>query len=128
MPTELLITAEDADETRGLFELLVDRADTLKASGLTFRAKGGAASPLTVGLPEITDLIIALGTAGAFAAFSNVLRSYFNSHPRGILTISSRNSTSAVRITATNCDPAKVAAALKAIVGNVKSESGPPNG
>jgi hypothetical protein len=59
------VEAESADGLSILFETMVENSEALEKEQITFQGKAGDSVSLGSGLPEITDLIISLGSAGA---------------------------------------------------------------
>jgi hypothetical protein len=88
----------------------------LEQEGVTFSARTKRSPAFGAGLPEITDLILALGTAGVFTALVAVFQAYFRDRPMGSITIRSESDKGSMTITAENCDAAEVAKNLNKII------------
>lgn len=105
MAQEARLSAESSEGLTVLFETLLDHSEELEKDSSTFQATPAKSGTLGSGLPEITNIIIALGSSGAFVALSAVLRTYFEKRPQGKITISLRSEKRQVEFTAENCTP-----------------------
>jgi hypothetical protein len=110
------VEAESADGLSILFETMVENSEALEKEQITFQGKAGDSVSLGSGLPEITDLIISLGSAGAFTALAAVFRTYFGRRPKGIIRLSVKTKQKTVEFTAENSDSDQVARSLKGLL------------
>jgi hypothetical protein len=78
------VEAESADGLSILFETMVENSEALEKEQITFQGKAGDSVSLGSGLPEITDLIISLGSAGAFTALAAVFELTSAGAPKGL--------------------------------------------
>jgi hypothetical protein len=59
---------------------------------------------LSSGVPELTELIIALGSSGAFVAIQAILKSYFAKRPKSELFLETKDHGKSSRIAVRNAD------------------------
>lgn len=113
--SDFQIVADSQDALDELFELLVADAEKLENQGITVRATSSGSVQSGAGIPEITNLILAMGTAGVFTALSSVLIVYFRNRNRVVIASTTDGQKKTVTITAENCKPEALAAAFKAL-------------
>jgi hypothetical protein len=113
---EAELGAESSEGLTVLFDTLLDHSEELEKDSATFQATPAKSGTLGSGLPEITNIIIALGSSGAFVALSAVLRTYFDKRPQGIITISLRSAKRQVQFTAENCTPDLVTKNIRSLL------------
>ena len=116
MSMDVQVDIPDPFDRRAFFQILVDHAQALQNDGVVFNARTGKSSVLGAGLPDISELVLALGSAGAFAALAQVLKTYFSKRPAGTITIRRREGTRSVTIRADRCDVASVAEAISGVL------------
>src|SRR5258705_8264271 len=88
MSQKARLDAESSEGLTAIFEALVDHAKALESEGTVFQATPAKSGTLGSGLPEVTEIILALGSSGAFVALAAVLKSYFDKRPSGKITLS----------------------------------------
>jgi len=112
------IEAESQDGLSDLFGAMTDEEEAFEAEGITFQATTKKSSAFGVGMPDVADLIISLGSAGVFTAITTVLINYFRRRPAGKITLRTKDGEKSVTFTAENCDAEAVAKAMKGILSN----------
>jgi hypothetical protein len=70
---------------------------------------------MSAGVPEITEIILALGSSGALLAVQGILKAYFAKRPKAELTFHKKGKSTSTRILLRNAD----AASLKALFDNL---------
>jgi len=116
MPAKLEIRAASSEESQDLFDAFYSRAADSEPQQLTFHATTARGEAVGAGLPEVTSLILSLGSAGAFVALAEVLKAYFAKRPAGTLVFTARRGKTVVRVTAQDCDAGAVAKALGSLL------------
>lgn len=115
MSINVSVNTSSTDDLRDLFDIFVDNVEELQSENISFRAKSTGASATAAGLPEITNLIIALGTAGVFTTLAGILSGYFKSRPKGTITLTVEKKGKSTTFSATNSSAEEISAALKNI-------------
>jgi hypothetical protein len=114
MTRSIAIKAEDEEGVAVLFETLVDNVEQLRTAGASFEGKSAGSATLGSGLPEITQIILAFGSAGAYTAIATVLKQYFDKRPKGNIIFVSKSKDKQIVLSASdvNQDLAKALPAL----------------
>lgn len=69
-------------------------------------AKAKDSTFLSSGIPELTELILALGTSGTITAIASILATYFKNRPNARITIHQRSkNVESIDVSAENVDP-----------------------
>jgi hypothetical protein len=112
------VTAEDQAGENIFFQLLAENAEALERDQIGFEGTPSTTAPLGSGIPEITSIILALGSSGAFTALAIVLRKYFDRRPQGSIKFeqTARGHSKRTTITIENCDADQVAKNLKGLL------------
>jgi Effector Associated Constant Component 1 len=108
MTVRALVEVEPAGELEELFAELSAAADTLKQEDIAFEAKAKATRRFSSGLPEISELVLALGSAGVFTALSTVLKKFFAERPTGRVHLKAVDGDRTITITAENCNASEL--------------------
>jgi hypothetical protein len=100
---------------------LVDLADALKEQApdaiRKIHAKTKGTSFLAAGIPEVTEVILALGSSGAVIALQSILKSYFSKRPKAELIFRKKGKLSSTEIIVRNADTAS----LKVLFENINN-------
>jgi hypothetical protein len=83
---DITVTADDEISLIDLFDGMVERAEELQESSITFSASAKNSPHTAAGLPEITEFALGLATARTFTVLVGVLKEYFHTHPKGKIT------------------------------------------
>lgn len=110
MRMEIIVTAESDDGLIELFDIFINNSKPLEEDEISFSAKSVGSVVAGAGLPEITELVLALGTAGVFTALVKIFTDYFKTRPTGKIVLKKSGET--ITFTAENCDAEKVASTL----------------
>jgi hypothetical protein len=86
MEQDVRLNVDKADRAL-LFDLLVDGAEKLKDDAIVLKGMAGGSGRFASGTPEIVEIILAVGSAGGFAALAAILREYFKQRPNGQIEI-----------------------------------------
>jgi hypothetical protein len=116
MALELRVNVDALGNLDDLFGALTDEEEALQHEGVLFSAKTKASPAFGAGMPEISELIISLGSAGVFTALVTVLVAYFKQRPAGTVTLKSTAGDRSITFTAENCDAAAISKNLKHIL------------
>jgi hypothetical protein len=115
MGIELQVTTDTSEGLEELFAL-TDEEEALQREGISFRATTRQSPAFGAGMPEIADLIVALGSAGVFTALTTILGNYFRGRPSGKIIFRRKKGSGSITFTAENCDAAEVARSLKGML------------
>jgi hypothetical protein len=100
----LSISADNTDDLSALLEDF-DAYSEENPAALTIEAKAKDSTFLSSGIPQITELIIALGTSGALTAITTILVTYFKNRPKARLILKKMTKGGdLIEITAENID------------------------
>jgi hypothetical protein len=110
---QLIFTSKDSSDLQSLFDDLVDSSAKLATSDVTFLGKQRPSSVTGSGIPEVSELVISLGSAGAFVMISTILTTYFRQRPKGKIWVKVTNKQKTLQITAEDADSGKIAELLK---------------
>jgi hypothetical protein len=115
--SNIVLSISSNEDLTTLLEIADQHKENAPADIVKIDALPGNTSYLAAGIPEITQLIIALGSSGAILAMRTILTTYFAKRPRGRLTIErTSGKSSSTRIIIENSD----AATLKSLFDHIK--------
>jgi hypothetical protein len=104
MPSQFRVTTDPENTVGDFFNTLVADADSLEASDITFEAKAKSSRAFASGLPEISQLILALGSAHVFSALAYVLVKFFQNNRHGTIKLEATDGTGrTILFTAEDC-------------------------
>ena len=101
------------DDLAPLLDLFDEHLRSFPTDFGPVKARAAPTSYLSAGLPEVSDLIVALGSSGAFAALYHIFREYFKARPTSEVTIEKRDGKQVTKIIMKNVGSREVEAFFK---------------